>query len=64
MGSLNFRHKNSPISSFNNYVDASYFIVNVFYFNSWRAKIKDVVAYFGWTSLKVQEALENMKDKF
>ncbi len=41
-----------------------YPLENVFYFNSWRAKIKDVVAYFGWTSLKVQEALENMKDKF
>tara|TARA_Y100000034_G_scaffold105391_1_gene132704 strand:- start:192 stop:863 length:672 start_codon:yes stop_codon:yes gene_type:complete len=40
-----------------------YPLENVFYFNAWRAKIKDVVVYFGWTSLKVQEALEKMKGK-
>lgn len=38
-------------------------IENVFYFNSWRGKINDVVAYFGWTSIKIQQMLEKMKGK-
>ncbi len=38
-------------------------IENVFYFNAWRSRIKDVVSYFGWTSIKIQQMLERMKGK-
>ncbi len=40
-----------------------YPIENMFYFDSWRSKIKDVVAYFGWTSVKIQQMLSGMKGK-